>query len=82
MSIDALFTADERAQLIALRRALHANPELSWHETATQARLEAVLRDRAGGEMVRVATTGLVVTIPDWRATRAAVRRAARVRLR
>ena len=64
MSIDALFTADERAQLIALRRALHANPELSWHETATQARLEAVLRDRAGGEMVRVATTGLVVTIP------------------
>ena len=64
MSIDARFTADERAQLIALRRALHANPELSWHETATQARLEAVLRDRAGGEMVRVATTGLVVTIP------------------
>jgi amidohydrolase len=64
VSIDALFTADERAQLIALRRALHANPELSWHETATQARLEAVLRDRAGGEMVRVATTGLVVTIP------------------
>ncbi len=64
MSIDALFTADERAQLIALRRALHANPELSWHETATQARLEAVLRDRGGGEMVRVATTGLVVTIP------------------
>lgn len=64
MSVDALFTADERAQLVALRRALHANPELSWHETATQERLESVLRERAGGEIVRVAMTGLVVTIP------------------
>jgi amidohydrolase len=64
VSVDALFTADERAQLVALRRALHAHPELSWHETATQERLEAVLRDRADGEIVRVATTGLVVTIP------------------
>ena len=63
MTVDALFTADERAQLVALRRALHANPELSWHETATQARLESALRDRAGGEIVRVAKTGLVVTI-------------------
>jgi amidohydrolase len=63
VSVDAIFTADERAELVALRRALHANPELSWHETATQDRLEAVLRDRAGGEIVRVAKTGLVVTI-------------------
>ena len=64
MNIDAVFTADERAQLITLRRALHANPELSWHETATQERLESVLRERTGHEIVHVATTGLVVTIP------------------
>jgi len=64
VTVDARFTADERAALVALRRALHANPELSWHETATQSRLEAALRDRAVGEIVRIAKTGLVVTIP------------------
>jgi amidohydrolase len=64
VSVHALFTADEHVQLVALRRALHANPELSWHETATQERLEAVLRAHAGNKIVHVANTGLVVTVP------------------
>jgi hippurate hydrolase len=59
----AQFTDDERRELIALRRALHANPELSWHESATQERLEAALRARVGGDSRRVAQTGIVVTI-------------------
>ncbi len=64
MSVEAQFTADEREQLIALRRTLHANPELSWHETATQERLETALRVRIGHDIRRIARTGLVVTIP------------------
>lgn len=64
MSVEAQFTADEREQLIALRRTLHANPELSWRETATQERLETALRVRIGHDIRRIARTGLVVTIP------------------
>jgi hippurate hydrolase len=60
----AQFTADEREALLTLRRSLHANPELSWQERATQATLRAAL-ERAGITDVRaIADTGLVATIP------------------
>lgn len=58
------FTPAERELLITLRRTLHANPELSWQERATQATLRNAL-ERAGITDVRaIADTGLVATVP------------------
>ena len=61
--IDAEVEA-HRTELLELRRDLHANPELSWHEQRTTnvvaARLEA-----AGLAVTRLARTGLVVDIGD-----------------
>ena len=68
MSVSLPFTAADRALLIALRRDLHSNPELSWKEAATQARLERALRDIGIADVRRVATTGLVARIPGRKA--------------
>ena len=68
MSVLLPFTAADRALLIALRRDLHSNPELSWKESATQARLERALRDIGIADVRRVATTGLVARIPGRKA--------------
>jgi amidohydrolase len=57
------FSDADRAALIALRRDLHRHPELSWKETATQARLEAALRAFGISDIRRVAETGLVARI-------------------
>ena len=46
--VDGL-VAEHEDRLVALRRELHAHPEVSWQERATTARLRAVLqtcRDR------------------------------------
>ena len=64
MSAPLPFTDSDRALLTALRRDLHANPELSWKETATQARLERALRDVGVTNVQRVVGTGLVARIP------------------
>jgi amidohydrolase len=53
------FTADELARLVALRRQLHRYPELSWKEYATSDRL-AAMAESLGGEVRRVANTGVV----------------------
>ena len=53
------FTLDEIARLLALRRELHRQPELSWKEYATSDRLAAVA-ESLGGEVTRVANTGVV----------------------
>jgi len=53
------FPHDELAQLIALRRELHRHPELSWKEYATSDRL-ARIADSLGGEVTRVANTGVI----------------------
>ncbi len=50
-------------RLIALRRDLHRKPELSEHETETQARLELELQAISGIEFIRVANTGLVARV-------------------
>jgi hippurate hydrolase len=47
---------------VALRRALHRRPELSWKEEETAARIEAALKD-AGVASHRVEDTGVVVDI-------------------
>ncbi|HXD23866.1 MAG TPA: hypothetical protein VN613_10970, partial [Gemmatimonadaceae bacterium] len=54
------FTEHETDLLSALRRDLHRHPELSWHETRTQATLERVLREAGIADVTRVARTGLV----------------------
>lgn len=49
-------------ELIALRRDLHAHPELSWHETETQRRLATFL-EKHGVDTVATAGTGLFADI-------------------
>lgn len=65
-----------RSRLVSLRRAIHENPELSLHETATAERLAAGLRDLGITEIHRVASTGLVARVPgrNPRARRVAIR--------
>ena len=58
------FTDHETDLLSALRRDLHRHPELSWHETRTQATLERVLREAGIADVQRVARTGLVARVP------------------
>lgn len=67
-SLVAQFTADERAQLLALRRALHAAPELSWQERGTQVLLRSALELAGITDIREVAGTGLVAVIPGTRA--------------
>jgi len=59
-----LFADDEATQLVALRRDLHAHPELSWTEARTQARLEDALRGAGIGDIRHIADTGLVARVP------------------
>ncbi|MBX9929699.1 MAG: amidohydrolase [Gemmatimonadaceae bacterium] len=62
--VQARVTAADAEFLRALRRDLHAHPELSWQESATQARLEAALRASGVTQIERIARTGLVARIP------------------
>ncbi len=64
----ALFTPSERAQLLTLRRSLHAHPELSGQERGTQARLVAALAHHGITDVRVIADTGLVATITGTRA--------------
>ncbi|HET7371887.1 MAG TPA: M20 family metallopeptidase [Gemmatimonadaceae bacterium] len=63
-------------RLVALRRAIHENPELSLQESATAARLEEALRELGITEVRRIAPTGLVARVPgrNARAPRVAIR--------
>ena len=61
------FTDADRTLLTGLRRDLHRHPELSWKETATQARLERALHEIGASDIRRVAQTGLVARIPGRR---------------
>jgi amidohydrolase len=57
------FTGAERGTLTALRRDLHRHPELSWHETRTQEKLERVLHDAGITDVRRIARTGLLARV-------------------
>ena len=59
-AIGDLFDADLRQQLIALRRAIHADPELSFQEVRTATKLEAALSSLGVTDVRRVAKTGVV----------------------
>ena len=58
--IEGLFPPDVRARLLALRRALHQDPELSLHEERTATRLHEELALLKPAELRRVGGTGVV----------------------
>ena len=60
------FSDDQLRQLVALRRALHHNPELSNREFETSARLHAALQALGIERIEQVAATGLVARIPGY----------------
>ena len=62
--VRSLFTDEEAAILVELRRDLHAHPELSGNEVRTQARLEDALRGAGISDVRRIAGTGLVARVP------------------
>lgn len=53
-----------RERMVALRRAIHREPELAFQEHRTSARLEAGLRAEGITDIRRVAGTGLVARVP------------------
>ena len=63
-AVDALFDAELRRHLVELRRAIHADPELSFKEQRTAQRLERALASIAVDDVRRVAKTGVVARIP------------------
>jgi hippurate hydrolase len=62
-TIEPLFPPPLRERLVALRRELHAHPELSFKEEETARRLTAALSDIAPARLDRVAGTGVVARI-------------------
>ncbi|MCU0647352.1 MAG: M20 family metallopeptidase [Gemmatimonadaceae bacterium] len=63
--------ASLETSLLALRRAIHAEPELAFSEVATQQKLEKALATIAALPARRVAGTGLVARIPGTHPDRA-----------
>jgi len=63
-SLAPIFSAEDVALLIALRRDLHRHPELSWQERGTVERLTAALHRSGIREIETVAGTGLVARVP------------------
>src|SRR5256885_1117032 len=74
-AVQDLFDADLRRALIALRRAIHADPELTFQEERTAQKLERALAPIAAG-VRRVAKTGVIARIRgrDSRAPLVAIR--------
>ncbi|MDE3054851.1 MAG: amidohydrolase [Gemmatimonadota bacterium] len=62
--VGGAFTDEDAAALVALRRDLHAHPELAFDEHGTAQRLERALAGVPGAAVRRVAGTGLVARIP------------------
>jgi hippurate hydrolase len=60
----AHFSSEQVEALYALRRDLHAHPELSWQEERTAGRLEEVLRSLGARDVRRVARTGVTAVVP------------------
>lgn len=50
-------------ELLAIRRDIHANPELSFQEFETQKKVEKYLNEKLGLETQRMANTGVVALI-------------------
>jgi len=63
-NVERQFSSTLGARLIALRRAIHQHPELSFHESETVNRLLSALRELGVDDVRVVATTGVVARIP------------------
>jgi amidohydrolase len=61
--IEPFFPPPLRERLVALRREIHANPELSFKEVETARRLTAALAEISPVQLDRVAGTGVVARI-------------------
>ncbi len=74
--VAGLYNASALAELVDLRRTLHADPELSLQEERTSARLQRTLDALGVDGVARVAGTGVVGRIPgrDRKAPPVAVR--------
>ena len=59
-ALESMFTPEDVERLVELRRDLHQNPELSWREERTSARLADVLTALGAASVSRVARTGVV----------------------
>ena len=68
-----LFPEALRELLVALRRELHADPELAWQEERTAARLQAALETLHPMSLERVARTGVVARLRGRRSGAPAV---------
>jgi hippurate hydrolase len=62
-AIERQFTDSLKARLVALRRAIHQEPELAFNETKTADRLTAALDSVGVREIERVGRTGLVARV-------------------
>ncbi len=67
-TVEQLFPPTLRQRLIALRRAIHEDPELSFAEERTAQRLEIELRELSPISLQRVAATGVIARIRGRRA--------------
>lgn len=63
-TIAGQFPDDLRQRLVALRRAIHQQPELAFRESATADKLLAFLQGIGARDVRRVAGTGVVARIP------------------
>jgi hippurate hydrolase len=63
-AVEHLFNPTLRQTLIELRRAIHADPELSFDEERTAQKLERALSSIGGASVQRVANTGVVARVP------------------
>jgi hippurate hydrolase len=61
--VGALFDPELRRRLVALRREIHEDPELSFQERRTAGRLETALVALSGVTVTRVAGTGIVARV-------------------
>lgn len=75
-AVAAFFPPARRESLLALRRALHQHPELSFREEQSATRLTQALEEVHPAELARVAGTGVVARIAgrDRRAPLVAIR--------
>jgi amidohydrolase len=67
VEVARLFDEKLRNQLVALRRAIHADPELSFEEERTAQKLERALSEIGARDVRRVAKTGVVARVPGLR---------------
>jgi hippurate hydrolase len=63
-AISRLFGSGLKAELSALRRAIHQQPELAFQETATAQRLMDALHSLGLRDLSRIGSTGIVARVP------------------